>query len=293
MSNTQGTVAAIAAATAIGLAMPSTEAHLAAAAGALRPRWNSFSADVIIRRGVHGPAHQPEGSEATAVAYRWERTREGGRWKSTMRVVTSGRVGVAAPTGKTLVIPPLISRIEDDEDGTGPRFYTSEGTLVSPPAIGDRRKMGVAERVFAKSDALERPPVLFGSPHRALHHRTADPDWLDAILAAPGLKDARRESLQRRYGRPVSTVAGRHRYVQAAGDETTEVLADVEWAVPIEVHVLRRGTLTTRATFAFEAGPEGSLVRRRSRSEHLIPEGKGARMVLDVELTNVKLEDRK
>jgi hypothetical protein len=71
------------------------------------------------------------------------------------------------------------------------------------------------------------------------------------------------------------------------------VLADADWAVPVEVRVLRRGALTTRASFSFEPGPGSSLVRRRSRSEHLIPEGKGARMVLDVELANVKLEERK
>jgi hypothetical protein len=293
MSNTQGTVAVIAAAAAIGLAVPYTGARLAAAAGASRPRWNSFSADVIIRRGVHGPAHQPEGSDPTAVAYRWERTYEGGRWKSIVRVVTSGRVGVVAPTGKTVPIPPVIGRIEEDDDGTGPRFYTSEGTLVTPPAIADRRKMGVAEAVFANSDAFAGLPVLSGAPRTPRHLRTVDPDWLDTILPPPGLKEQRRDGLQRRYGKPLGTVGGWQRYVQESGDQTTEVLADADWAVPVEVRVLRRGMLTTRASFSFESGPGGSLVRRRSRSERLMPEGKGARMVLDVELANVKLEDRK
>jgi hypothetical protein len=35
------------------------------------------------------------------------------------------------------------------------------------------------------------------------------------------------------------------------------------------------------------------LVRRRSRAEHVMPDRSGARMVFDVELANLKLEDRK
>jgi hypothetical protein len=194
------------------------------------------------------------------------------------------------PAGTSKAIPPVIDRIEDDEDGTGARFYTSAGTLVRPPTIHDRWKMGAGEGVFARSDALAGPAALVrplhGPPQSDDHH------WLDAILPSSGLKRARRERLQRRYGKPLGTVGGRERYVQTSEEETTEVVADAEWAIPIEVQVVRRGTLRSRASFSYEPGAGGSLVRRRLRAEHLIPDGKGARMVLDVELANVKLEDR-
>jgi hypothetical protein len=222
--------------------------------------------------------------------YRWERSQRDGRWKTTMKVVSSGRSDVVTPSGMSQAIPPLIARIEDDGDGTAPRFYSLQGTLVRPPTMSDRRKMGAAESVFAKTDALVRPGALTGAYTRV---EDGNPDWLDALLPSFERKDARKVNLQRRYGKALGTLRGLDRYVQTAGDETTEVLSHADWGVPIEVNRVRRGTLTSHTSFVYEPGPGGALVRRRSRAEHVMPDGRGARMVLDVELANFKLEDRK
>ncbi len=291
MSNAEGRLAAIAAATALVLGAPSSEARIGAAPAA-RPQhsWNSFSADISIRRGVRGPEHQP-GGDAPAVIYRWERSQQGGRWKSTMRVISSGRPDVVTPAGNLQAIPPVIARIEDDEDGTGPRFYNLQGSLVRPPTMSDRRKMGAAESVFAKTDALVRPAALAGAYARVAD--TDDRSWVEAVLPSSDGKGRRKINLQRRYGQALKTQRGLDRYVQTVGDETIELLADAEWGVPVEINRVRRGALTSHTSFVYEPGPGGALVRRRSRAEHVMPESRGARMVLDVELANLKLEDRK
>jgi hypothetical protein len=295
MSNAQGRPLAIACAAALTLAVLSSETHVRATTGpGPQDRWNTFTADVTIRRGLRDEAHQPVGTDGPAVMYRWQRIQSGGRWKTTMSVVNGPRPEVVTPTGQSQAIPPAIARIEDDGDGSGPRFYSLQGTLVRPPALGDRQKMGVSDSVFANSDALLRRPLPLASGAG----RVADEgrEWVEAVLPSLGQSSARKAALERRFGKALGKLRGQDRYLQTTADETTEVLADETWAVPVEVNIVRAGALESHASFSYEAGPGGSLVRRRSHVEHVITGmngGKGARMALDVELANVTLEDRR
>ena len=292
MWNAQGRLAGIAAATAVALALPSSRAAVSATPGANRnQRWNHFSADVSIRRVVRGPGHQPSENDAPPVMYRWERTQSAGRWTSIVRIVSSGRPDVTTPTGSVQPIPPVIARIEDDEDGSGPRFYSLQGTVVHRPTSADRRKMGAPDSAFAKTDALVRPSALLGpSPARL---KDDDGSWVETVLPSFEKAGARRLNLQRRLGKVLGTLRGLDRYVQTVDDETTEVLADTRWAVPLEINVVRQGALRSHASFVYDSADRGALVRRRAHAEHIFPERQGVRMVLDVELANVRLEDRK
>ena len=295
MSNVQGRPFAIACAAALTLAVPSLEADVRAVNGSqVQARWNTFTADVTIRRGLRDEWQQPIGSDGPAVMYRWQRSQSDGHWKTTMSVVNGPRPAVETPTGQWQAIPPAITRIEDDGDGTGPRFYSAQGTIVRPPAAGDRQKMGVSNSVFADSDTLLHRPQGVGSGGG----RAADGgrDWVEAILPSLERSSERKAALQRRFGMALGKLRGHDRYLETVADETTEVLVDETWAVPLEVNVLRGGLMESHATFSYEAGPGGALVRSRSHAEHVVPGthgGKRARLALDIELANVTLEDRR
>ena len=108
-------------------------------------------------------------------------------------------------------------------------------------------------------------------------------------------RSARRAALQRRFGKALGKLRGHERYVQTVADETTELLLDETWAVPVEVNIVRGGVLRSHARFVYERGSDHSLVRRRSHAEQAVEskvQGKASRMVLDVELAHVQLEDR-
>jgi hypothetical protein len=239
-------------------------------------------------------------NDGPPVKYRWERVQSGGRWKTTMAVLSGTRPDVVTPTGRAQAIPPAIARIEDDGDGSEPRFYNLQGALLRPPTKSDRQKMGASESVFAATDALSASR----SAGAANGQRAVDRgrDWVEAFMPSFERKSVRLAALQNRFGREVGKVRGLGRYLQIVADDTTEVLADDDWGVPVEINTVRGGVLQSHATFEYEAGPKGSLVRRKSHMEHAITdrpersdrqEKTDARMVLDVELANVKLEDRR
>jgi hypothetical protein len=206
-------------------------------------------------------------------------------------VVGGARPDVVTPTGGWRAIPPAIARIDDDGDGEGPRFYSVQGALVRPPAMADRLKMGVPESVFAKTDALSRAAAALASsrPHVSDEAR----DWVETVRPSAGRKGLRRAALRRQFGRPIGRVSGLDRYVQTIGDETTELLADDDWAIPLQINVVRGGVLESQASFAYEGDGGGSLVRRRSHVEQVLPGGQGVRIAVDVDLARVTLEERR
>jgi hypothetical protein len=302
MRNTQGKPVALASVIALGLAMssswaaravgaasPTADQTVTAAGRAPGERWNTFSAVVTIRRGVVDADHRPVGDRTFASSYHWERTQSGGRWKTTMRVVGGTRPEIVTPSGTSEAIPPDIVRIEDDGDGTGPRFFTRQGTIVRPPTVNDRLKMSADESIFANTDALLQRSSA--PPAQGLRITDAGRGWIDAVLPSPDRKEARRTNLQRRFGKAVGKLRGMDRYVETSANDTTELLVDRDWSLPLELNIVRGGQLQSRATFFYEAGPGGSRVRRATHVEHVLT--KGVRTALDVELAGVRLEDRR
>ncbi len=294
MSNAKGRPMAIVWATALALAVPASEAYVRAVSG-IGPRdaWKTFKAELAIRRGLRDAAHPSASNDGPPVKYRLERTESGGHWKSTMVVVGGTRPDIVAPTGAMQSIPPVVTRIEDDGDGSEPRFYDAQGRLLRLPTRNDRQKMGASESVFASTDALASSSAGAAKGQAASGRGT---DWVEALMPSLEGKSARRAALQKRFGKAVGKVRGLDRYLQTVDEQTTEVLADDEWGVPVEINTVRGGVLESHATFEYEAGPKGSLVRRHAHVEHALadrPERKDARMVLDVELSNVTLEDQR
>ena len=67
MSNAQGKPLAIACATALAFAVPPLQAYVRDIDGPGSKRWNTFKADVTIRRSVRDCRGQPLGSEGPPV----------------------------------------------------------------------------------------------------------------------------------------------------------------------------------------------------------------------------------
>jgi hypothetical protein len=292
MSNAKGRPMALACATALALAVPLSQASVrAVAAPGPQDWWNKFTADVAIRRGLSDAARPAASTDAPPVKYRLVRALSGAYWKTTMVVMGGTRPDVVTPTGESLTIPPAVARIEDDGDGTEPRLYDLQGQLLRPPTKNDRQKMGAADSVFAPTDALTQSHTGFAKGQRPADHGRG---WIEALMPSLDKKSARRTALQKRFGKAVGKVRGLDRYLQSGSDQTLEVLADEDSGVPVEINALRGGVLQSHTTFVYEPGPQRTLVRRRAHVEHAIldrPELKDARLVLDVELSNVTLED--
>jgi hypothetical protein len=213
-----------------------------------------------------------------------------------MAVLAGARPPVITPAGKQQEVVPLIARVEDSGDGRGPRFYTRDGKEVTLPGEGERQKLrslagASGEHLLDGIDDLvrESAPLRAGGPGLKAQGR----DWIDAIVPSNEKKDSRRADLRRRLGAAHGKVRGFDRYLQAAADRTTEVLVDAEWSVPVEINVMRGVSLESHTTYSYVPGPGAALIRSRSHSEHLLPESKGKRLAIDVELTNVMLEERR
>lgn len=294
MSNAQGKPLAIACATALAFAVPPLQAYVRGIDGPGNTRWNTFTADVTIRRSVRDAAGQPLGSEGPPVSYRWERIRSGGRWKSTISTLSGPRPDVVSPTGQPQAIPPVVARIEDDGDGSAPRFYSLQGALLRLPAASDYPGKSPTDSLASAADLAMRPSLP--AAIATMPAPSKDDGWIEAVAPSLDKRSVRRDAVQRRFGKALGRLRGHERFVQTVADETTELLLDEAWVVPVEVNIVRGGVLRSHATFVYERGSDHSLVRRRAHAEQVVEsqvQGKASRMVLDVELARVQLEERR
>lgn len=249
--------------------------------------WDTFSADVTIRRHLKSAAGDAS-AEAPLVRYRWTRSQRAGGWKSTIEIARLAAPMIRSTRGQALLAEPTtIVRIEDDEDGTAPRVYNRRGLLVRLPSVEDRRVLG--EPVPGSLDVPKLPDLAYPDAKRS---STPGRDWVDAFVAAPSRKEARRAALQRRFGRTSGRVRHLDRFITTSADGTMEVLADPASALPIEVNVVRDGALVAQSTLGYSAGANGALIRRSVRSEHVVAADSGARAVAQIELSNVRLDRR-
>lgn len=292
MSNVQGKPLGIACVVALAIAVPTLRAEVGSPPGP-QGRWNRFTADLTIRRVVVPAGADAAASTTPATTYRWERVQSGPHWKTTMEVKSSGRAPFITPTGALQEVAPVVARIEDDGGDEEPRFYGLDGKRLRLPTKADRKKMGLGDEAFAKADGLL--PVEPAQTGPGGGRDTIGREWIDALLPTLDKRGARVDRLQRRFGLSKGKWKDRDRYLETKGDDTTEVLVNPTWTVPVEVNVARAGVLQSHATFTYEPGPGGSMLRKVAHVERALHDeaGKGGRMVTDVELANVRLEDRR
>jgi len=247
--------------------------------------WDTLVTDVTVStRRVTGGG-DPAGVAASPMSYRLERSRTAAAgWTTTLSIQSPGGRALLTPDGS---IPTdasgEIARIEDDDDGTTPRFFDRRGRRVTPPS-------GTGLGGLLPADATAPAAVVTPS---ALRRPPSGASWVHALLATPLERDERRATLERSHGRAVGQVRGLDRYLSSEGDRVRELLVDPGSALPVEVNVTRAGTLVSQRTTSYVQDADGTLVKRRVRSERLLPGASGARAITEVEFTSVRLERRR
>ena len=118
-------------------------------------------------------------------------------------------------------------------------------------------------------------------------------DWIESVIASPNKQSDRRAALERQHGKPVGRIGGFDRFLTTRGEDTVEVLADSQTALPVEINTVRGGALVAHTTVSYTAGAGGSLVRRSVHTEHALPSPDGERAVTDIEFANVRFEERR
>jgi hypothetical protein len=248
--------------------------------------WNTFTADITIRHSRVKADGRPAGGATPAMRYRWERRLTGAGWKSTMTFENETPVSLQSQGGRKQIENPFaIARIEDDEDGTPLRLFDRAGERVHVPSeLQLRRQFNrVPGPLVANDTALAN----------AVRPRTFGREWTETILATPSKAAARRTALERRFGRPAGMVRALDRFVSTHDQDTTEVLADPQSALPLEINVVRNQALLSHATMGYVRGEGGALIRQSLRIERAIPDAAGERTATDVEINNVRLEEKR
>ena len=265
------------------------------------PAWDTFSADVTIRRrlvrkdGTRGP-------EAPEMRYRWVRSLGEGGWKTTMTVLSVSLDVVQTPDGPKAVSRKVpVSRIEIGDIRQPTRVFDAQGRMLfmlptAPPADASRAALDAAlppqlEAVRGAAEAFKAN--LATAVAAGAGHAPADPrsrDWVDQLLPSVAGRATRRAAFARDMGSPQGVVRGLERFLQNRDGSTTEVLSDPTWSVPVEINVVRDGALVSHSVLFYDEDPGAGLVRRRIRSEQLLSAESGDRALVDFELSNIRLD---
>lgn len=244
--------------------------------------WDTFVADVTIRHRRLQRDGTPIGVEPAPIRYRWERTAGPKGWK-TVTTFAPPAWGTAAAAGRPQDARYDVARVEDDGDGTPVRAYNRRGEemrLPPPDALG--LKSGrhlLPDTAVLAAEAAGQSAV------------TRTDEWIESLIASSNKVDGRRGALKRRYGTHTGKVRGLQRFVKAEGDETEELLADPDSALPMEVNVVRGGRLVWHGRLAYSRDQRGAYVRRAMHVEQVVSD-EGERMATDFELANVRVERR-
>jgi len=263
--------------------------------------WDTFSADLTIRRhlvrrdgkiGLQGPE----------MRYRWTRTLTANGWRTAMTLVSASPDTIQTSKGPQAVSRQIpVSRIEIGDPRTPTRVFDTEGRMVfmlpsqaaapaaqvgASPASPAQKGRGSIADAIAAATALPDGSGTFEPPAAARQSR----EWVDQLMPTSSGGAARRAALVRAMGSPHGVERGLERFIANANGETTEVLSDPAWAVPVEINVVRDGALVSHSTFSYTEDPGAGRVRRRMRSEHLVSPESGDRSVVDVELSNIRLD---
>ena len=251
--------------------VPSANAAVAGwCANSLRPAdaWNTFAADVSVKRLHLTKDGNPIGAPTPNATYRIERSSRSGGWKTVVTNLSLARAPMYALSGALLPTRPLpVSRVEDDENGTPLRAYDASGALLTP-------------QLMAQTTSPNASP------------RSTGLSWLDSFVAAPSKKGARQLEFEKAYGK-ATKVGQLNRYVRLVTDGSDEVLVDLKTVVPVEANALRKGKRVGHRTFTYGPAPDSALVRSNIHADTVVSADSGDRTVVDTTFSNVCLEMRR
>lgn len=248
--------------------------------------FTSVSADVTITQGLVSQAGRPVGTPVPPVRYRWRREKKDRSWKTTMTMTASVRPATRLLSGATKEVAPSIVRIEDDGDGTAPRFYDQRGSEIRPPEAADVAR---SSKVLAEG-ALPLPAI--DRSNQPLQQRPIDDKWIQSLAVKRSDATGRRGEILRSFGPVIGNLRGMDRFLIAIQEGSVEILIDPELNVIREWNLVKNGELDARGSSEYEAGPGDVYLRRKVRVERLLPNGSGNRMATQVELANIRFESR-
>jgi hypothetical protein len=290
--------------------------------------WDTFTARVTVRRQLIGSDGRRVGLGAAgddSEEFVWQRSRRGSSWQTTMTLV-KGRARTVRSLGGDVALPesPTVARIEDDEDGTAPRWFNSAGVQLTGPTDAMRERFrepagggtGVTASVVggvghaagwapAVDSEVVASALRLGGGRRPVQGR----EWVGSLVMSLADRPSRMRALTQTFGRRTGLVRGLARYVRQTADPDQgavlqEVLVDEHSGVPVELNVVRGGALVSHSLFAYERGASGTVVRRGVRVERLLDAGSraaslaqveglsGARVVSEVSYADIRLEQR-
>ena len=167
---------------------------------------------------------------------------------------------------------------------------------TGPPALsrptGEHPLPEALERIRTAAAAYASSLTSDTAAENAASTTRPDPrgrEWIEQLLPSAVGRASRRAAFARDMGSPKGAVRGLERFLQDRDGVTTEVLSDPAWSVPVEINVLRDGTLVSHSVLSYEEEPGAGLVRRRIRSEQLLSPESGDRALVDFELANIRL----
>jgi hypothetical protein len=250
--------------------------------------WNTLTADITVRRARLDRAGRRVGPDTEPVRYVLERRREAGGWATRMRMPRHDRTLLTVAGDVPAAPPRAVVLAETRADGEAPRLLDAAGRDVALPRLAWPRTM---ERDSGAPDV----GLLLNGARRAGGARTsrASSEWADVFLTVAADHAQRRAALAREHGPARGRVRGLDRFVSERGGRRREVLVEPGLALPVEVNDVEGGQLVAHRTFAYEAGPTGAMVRRGTHAEHLAGDGTGERLVVDVDLSNLRFERRR
>jgi hypothetical protein len=246
---------------------------------------NSFSATVLLRRGILQGAQQALDVGTPVASYRLDRRRQGDRWASVLTTTSPTRPPFVTPTGRDEAVPAAVARIEDAGDGSPLRFYSAGGEISGVDRLRTKIRGAAPLTMVPDGAALLAAPWAGGEVPAQLPVAAS---FVDALLPLRAASAVRREALRRRFGRG-GTLRGLDRFVMLSGADTTEVLADPATGLVVEANVIVGGRLERHTRIHYVDAPGDRLLRQSLHVERRLPHGDDLREVVELVLTDVQL----
>lgn len=247
----------------------------------------AVTADIVVRHSRVDATGRARGRQPVEVAYRLERTRTARGWTSVMKLTRRPKAMVRGSDGDLAIDRvPAVTRIEDPGDGTPVRVFNARGVEVRLPSRSDVRAL--AKGAPGALRGLGLPGAAADGTEQSEPPAAAADDPVRALLAVAG--DKRRADVARRLGPPSGRVRGLDRHTVSEGDEITETLVDPASGLPVETSVVKDGRRVEHITQVYARAAGGAMLRRSLRTERLLPDGAGDRLITDVEFAGVRFE---
>jgi hypothetical protein len=212
-----------------------------------------FAADVVLER-VELDERGVAVERVAETRYHIARTVTRGKHTTTLTYLPPRSIPTTAMPDPTEGM-----RVEFEEDGSAPRIYDKSGQRV---------EMGASAGPIL-------PPVAITAANG------------HGLLMAAGARAERSRKLRQDLGAPAGKIRGLDRYLTQSDGRIQEVLVSADTVVPVEINVVNDSALESHSTFEYEALADGTLWRKRARTESVVPNRPGHRFVSQMTVSNV------